>query len=358
MPTLKRMIVLGLLVTLCLPTVSAQELDDESKKDLNDRRRQGYSKLYAKKFDEARAVFTSMIEAYPSRWEGHYDMACFHMRQDDLDGAIEWLHKAVEHGCDDRTFFQTDSDLRPIRKERPEEFKKLLEKVEVHAKKRDQERIRERAKALAANLGTDALFPFDFELKNLLEDGTLALSDLKGKVVIVDIWGTWCPPCRMEVPHFVELQDRYRESGLVIVGINFEKGGGGYLDFEGSQGKAEGAVKSLKINYPLVYGEPGILAKVPGFRGFPTTLFLDHEGRVRVKEVGYKDMSELEPIVLALLSEKLEAEEAAAPPAEEDSTEKGAGEKEAGEKGAGEKSDAPESPATPDEAPAPATPEK
>ena len=51
----------------------------------------------------------------------------------------------------------------------------------------------------------------------------MKLADTKGKVTIVDIWGTWCPPCRMEIPHFIALRDNYKDKGVEIIGINKER---------------------------------------------------------------------------------------------------------------------------------------
>src|SRR5271155_148455 len=51
------------------------------------------------------------------------------------------------------------------------------------------------------------------------------LQDFAGKVVVVDFWATWCPPCRAEIPHLISLQDKYKEQGLVIVGISLDQGG-------------------------------------------------------------------------------------------------------------------------------------
>jgi thiol-disulfide isomerase/thioredoxin len=83
-----------------------------------------------------------------------------------------------------------------------------------------------------------------WELKDL-NGNAVKLSDFKGKVVILDFWATWCPPCRAEIPHFVELQDKYGKQGLVIVGISLDEGGPGVVS---------SFVKANKINYPIVMG--------------------------------------------------------------------------------------------------------
>ncbi len=71
----------------------------------------------------------------------------------------------------------------------------------------------------------DALFaknkPFDFDFELVDTDGQpIALANFAGKVLIVDLWGTWCPPCQKEIPHLIALQQKFEEAGLVIVGLN------------------------------------------------------------------------------------------------------------------------------------------
>jgi thiol-disulfide isomerase/thioredoxin len=141
------------------------------------------------------------------------------------------------------------------------------------------------------------LFPFTFSLTDI--DGKkLDLKTLQGSVVIVDLWGTWCPPCRKEIPNFVRLKAKYGRDGLEIVGVNFER-------TAKSRGEAIRLVKKthsqLKMNYRCVIGTDEIEQQVPDLRGFPTTLILDRQGEVRVKLVGYRSYEDLEEIVKPLL---------------------------------------------------------
>lgn len=141
------------------------------------------------------------------------------------------------------------------------------------------------------------LFPFEFTVKDLTGK-TVSSESLKGKVVIVDFWGTWCPPCRQEIPHFVALHQKYKSQGLEIVGLTFERTSGdaavnGVLNF----------MRSARISYPCALVGPDMLKQVPDFEGFPTTLFLDREGRVRARETGYRPYEKLEEVVTTLLAE-------------------------------------------------------
>ena len=153
-------------------------------------------------------------------------------------------------------------------------------------------------KAVRAMLADFNSFPFDFSLKTV--DGVpVKLSDFRGKVTIVDVWGTWCPPCRKEIPHFIELVDRFDAKGLKIVGINCNE--------EGSPAEVKKTIDDFvaanKIPYPCVLNDDTITSKIPDFRGYPTTLFLDRTGKVRFSEVGYQPMARLEAIVTTLLAE-------------------------------------------------------
>lgn len=141
-------------------------------------------------------------------------------------------------------------------------------------------------------------FPFDFELKDL--DGKVVrLADYRGKVMIVDLWGTWCPPCRAEMPHFVELYNEYRRDGLEIVGINCNETGSP----DQVKKTIEDFASALKVSYKCVVNDEKTEDRIPGFQGYPTTLFLDRSGQVRMLTFGYTPRAKLEVIVKILLAE-------------------------------------------------------
>ena len=150
-------------------------------------------------------------------------------------------------------------------------------------------------------------FPFDFELKDT-DDKTVTLADYKGKVTIVNVWGTWCPPCRKEIPHFVDLYKEFKDKGLEIVGINCNE--------QGSRDQVKKKIKDFakenKIEYKCVLNDEKTEDKIPGFQGYPTTLFLDRTGKVRLMLVGYTPKAKLEAIITTLLAEHCEAAEAKA----------------------------------------------
>ncbi len=125
------------------------------------------------------------------------------------------------------------------------------------------------------------------------------LASLRGKVVLVDMWGTWCPPCRKEVPHLVQLKTKYGRKGLEIVGVNFER----VAEPSAAIKLVRKARGELKINYRCVLGTDEIRNQVPDFRGYPTLLIVTRDGQVHSKLVGYHSYEQLEEIVTPLLAD-------------------------------------------------------
>lgn len=142
-------------------------------------------------------------------------------------------------------------------------------------------------------------FHFDFELTDI-EGQPLALADFKGKVVIVDIWGTWCPPCRAEIPSFAALVEKYRDSGLAIVGLNRER----IKDRAAARDAVRRFHKQNNMNYRCALANDETIRQVPNLKSLPTTLFFDRTGEVRVRLVGLHNFETLEAIVQRLLDEK------------------------------------------------------
>ncbi len=113
-----------------------------------------------------------------------------------------------------------------------------------------------------------------------LDGKTVQLSDFKGKVVVLDFWATWCPPCRAEIPDFIALQNQYRDKGLVVVGVSLDQGGPGVVSsFAKSQG----------MNYPVVMGTDDVAALYGDIQAIPTTFVIDRSGKVVAKHEGETD---------------------------------------------------------------------
>ncbi|NQT33107.1 MAG: TlpA family protein disulfide reductase [Candidatus Omnitrophica bacterium] len=127
----------------------------------------------------------------------------------------------------------------------------------------------------------------DFTLKDL-EGNPFSLSNVKGKVVILDFWATWCPPCRMEIPHFQALSTEYKDKGLVVIGIALDDGGAAVV---GPFAKSNG------VTYPILIGNQQVAAAYGGIRGIPTTFIIDRKGRIVEKYVGYRDKEVFESAI-------------------------------------------------------------
>lgn len=118
----------------------------------------------------------------------------------------------------------------------------------------------------------------DFDLKVIDGNGkTMRLSSLRGKAVVVDFWATYCGPCKIEMPWFVELQKKYGPEGLQIVGVA--------EDDAGEKTISEFTHK-MGINYPILLGTEKVADLYGGLDGLPTTFFLDRSGRVIDRQLG------------------------------------------------------------------------
>lgn len=117
-------------------------------------------------------------------------------------------------------------------------------------------------------------------------------ADFKGKVVILDFWATWCPPCRQEIPGFISLQKKYGKDGLTVVGVA--------LDAEGAKVVAP-FIKKNGINYPIVLGDDKVTRAFGGIEAIPTTFIIDREGNIVSKHVGFVPEATFEKEIKPLL---------------------------------------------------------
>ncbi|MGR3317152.1 MAG: TlpA disulfide reductase family protein [Candidatus Anammoxibacter sp.] len=113
----------------------------------------------------------------------------------------------------------------------------------------------------------------------------------RGKVIIVDFWATWCPPCKEEIPGFINLYKKYKDKGVEIFGVA--------LDFDGNK-KVKPYAKKMGINYPLFIGSFDMNEEYD-VSGIPTTLIFDKKGNLKVRHVGFASQKEFENEILELL---------------------------------------------------------
>jgi thiol-disulfide isomerase/thioredoxin len=120
----------------------------------------------------------------------------------------------------------------------------------------------------------------------------LKLSDYQGKVVALDFWATWCGPCRIEIPGFIELQKRYASQGFAMIGISMDDSPEPVVDF----------YKQLQMNYPVAIGNDRLGELYGGMLGLPTTFLIGRDGRIYAKHVGAYDPSVFETEIKQLLA--------------------------------------------------------
>lgn len=119
------------------------------------------------------------------------------------------------------------------------------------------------------------------------------LSDYRGKVVMLDFWATWCGPCREEIPGYVKLYGKYKDKGLVVLGVSLDSGGWDVV---------KPFMKEFKIDYPIVIANQQVISNYGGIPAIPTTFIIDQEGNIVDKVVGYREESYFENQVRRLLN--------------------------------------------------------
>jgi thiol-disulfide isomerase/thioredoxin len=150
--------------------------------------------------------------------------------------------------------------------------------------------LHDHAPRTATSGTTTRLLAPDFALPQ--PDGPdLRLSSYRGKVVLLDFWATWCDPCREEIPHLVELQQRYGDRGLQIIGISMDD----------SIDPVRPFYQRFHMNYPVVMGTAKTGELYGGVLGLPITFLIDRDGRICAKHIGATDAAIFEKEIKSLL---------------------------------------------------------
>lgn len=128
---------------------------------------------------------------------------------------------------------------------------------------------------------------------NSLDGKTVRLADFKGKAVLLNFWATFCQPCKIEMPWFVDLQNKYGPEGLQVVGIAMD---------DASEADIAKFANKLGVNYPILIGKESISEAYGGIPFLPTTFYISRDGKVVDKVFGLKGKSEIEESVKRALS--------------------------------------------------------
>jgi cytochrome c biogenesis protein CcmG/thiol:disulfide interchange protein DsbE len=131
----------------------------------------------------------------------------------------------------------------------------------------------------------------DFSLTDLAGN-RLHLSDYRGHVVLLDFWATWCDPCKREIPHFVEMQNRYGPRGLQVIGISMDDDDKLAREFQ----------EQFKMNYPVAMGSAELASQYGGILGLPITYLIDREGRIAARHIGATEAPVFEAEIKKLLA--------------------------------------------------------
>ncbi len=123
----------------------------------------------------------------------------------------------------------------------------------------------------------------DFALKDL-DGNTVRLSDLRGKVVFINFWATWCPPCRAEMPEIEALHQEYKDKGVLVLGV----------DIAESENTVRQYIQQGGFSWTIVLDSTGEVARDYQIAAIPTSFFLDKEGIIRAVKVGAMTKREME----------------------------------------------------------------
>lgn len=132
----------------------------------------------------------------------------------------------------------------------------------------------------------------DFDLQDVATGKTVRLSDYRGKAVLLNFWATWCPPCKVEIPWFVDLQKQYAKDGLVVLGVA--------MDDAGKDEIAKFA-SDMGINYPVLLGTERVGDEYGGVEALPTSFYIGRDGRIVSRSFGLRSHGEVEDEIKAAL---------------------------------------------------------
>jgi len=136
----------------------------------------------------------------------------------------------------------------------------------------------------------------DVHLKDM-NGNDVSLADLKGKVVFVNFWATWCGPCRIEIPWLIDLQKKYASRGFTVVGVAMDDEGQKVVAPFVAKEKFDVNGQQLPMSYPIWIGSDDAADKFGGILGYPTSFLISRDGKQVEKFQGLKSQDELEKAI-------------------------------------------------------------
>jgi thiol-disulfide isomerase/thioredoxin len=134
-----------------------------------------------------------------------------------------------------------------------------------------------------------------------LQGQSVPLASLKGKVVLVNFWATWCDPCKDEIPDLIELQEKYAGRGFTVLGVAMDDEGKSIVQPFVQKTQFDTGGRSVNINYPIVIGNDDVATKFGGLFGFPVSFVISRDGKLEKKYLGELTKDEMEKEIEGLL---------------------------------------------------------
>jgi thiol-disulfide isomerase/thioredoxin len=132
----------------------------------------------------------------------------------------------------------------------------------------------------------------NFTLKDI-DNKDVKLASLKGKVILLDFWATWCGPCKQEIPGYIALQKKYGADKLAIVGMSVDQAGPDVV---------KAFIEKNQLNYQIVMADEAVQTAFGGFEAIPTTFLIDQTGQIRDRKMGSEETEEYEKKIAAILN--------------------------------------------------------
>jgi thiol-disulfide isomerase/thioredoxin len=134
-----------------------------------------------------------------------------------------------------------------------------------------------------------------------LQGKDVPLAGLKGKVVVVNFWATWCEPCQVEIPWMIGFQQKYADKGFTLLGVAMDEEGKSAVEpfVQKSQFDVDG--KKMAMNYPIMLGNDDLAAKFGGLLGLPTSIVISRDGKVVKRYIGLASQDDLDKEIKSLL---------------------------------------------------------